>query len=141
MTAPVMQELAIRRATDADKPFMLALAKECYPDRGIERGVPWVEWCMANSERLVLVGPNSFGIARVEWIYGFERRSGMDMLCARKGTGFEAFRMVRVMLRWAKESGAKGEFKLEADTGVDFGPFARRLGGRSNAAQWYMIPL
>ena len=63
------------------------------------------------------------------------------MLCARKGAGFEAFRMVRMMIQWAREQGAQGEFKLDADTGVDFGPFARRLGGRASSAQWYVIPL
>jgi len=141
MTALVTEELVIHRALDADKPFMLELAKEKYPNRDIERGVPWVEWCMGNRERLVLVGRHSFGIARVEWIYGFERRAGLDMLCARKGAGFEAFRMVRMMIQWAREQGAQGEFKLDADTGVDFGPFARRLGGRASSAQWYVIPL
>ncbi|MFA5897720.1 MAG: hypothetical protein WC829_01275 [Hyphomicrobium sp.] len=140
---PVLAMPAIHVATDADKPFMLALAREKYPGRNIDLGIPWVERCMANPDRLVLVGPNSFGIAQADWLYGFERRGRLDMLCARPqpGVALEALRMVRMMVGWAKSRGCLGTFKLDADTGVDFGPFARRLGGVKVTSVRYEIPL
>lgn len=134
---------AIRRATDADKPFMLALAQEVYADRVESRSVAWVEWCMQSPEKLVLVGEHSFGIAWAALKYGAEMKAGMDLLCARRSGGgiMEAFRMVRQMLEWARSQGARGDFRLDADTGVDLGPFAARLGGRPSPQKWYLIPL
>jgi hypothetical protein len=134
---------SIRKATSDDETFMFEIAKEKYPERAIERGAPWVRWAMQHSERLVLVGPNSFGIAQVGWFYGMERRARLDMLCARPipGAALEALKMVRMMVAWAAEQGATGAFRLDADTGVDFEPFARRLGGKLVTTTWYDIPL
>lgn len=134
---------AIRRATLADMPFIVALANEKYPMRMIEKGIPWMEWCIQNPERLVLVGPNSIGVAQVQWNYGYERRARLDMLGARPapGAALEALRIVRMMLVWAKEKDAVGTFRLDADTGVDFGPFAKRLGGKLVTSIRYEIPL
>ena len=133
----------IRRAKLEDMPFMVALANEKYPMRMIEKGIPWMEWCIQNDNRLVLLGPNSIGVAQVEWNYGYERRARLDMLGARpvSGAALEALRMVRMMLAWAKEKGAVGTFRLDADTGIDFGPFARRLGGKPVTLTRYEIPL
>lgn len=138
-----LPKVAIRRATLADMPFLIALAKEKYPARQIEQGIGWMEWCIQNPERLVLVGPNSAGVAQVSWQYGFERRARLDMLGARPTAGgaLEALRMVRMMLVWAKEQGAQGSFRLDADTGIDFGPFARRLGGKPVTLTRYELPL
>jgi len=134
---------AIRRATHADIPFVRELARLKYPDREIEQARDWFEWCLKNPDRLVLVGANSVGVAQVDWRYGFERRGRLDMLASRPQAGapWEAFRMVRMMLAWAKEQGAQGTFRLDADTGVDFGPFARRLGGKPVTLTRYEIPL
>lgn len=135
------QARGIRRATLADVDDLLVLCKERYPDRDVDAARKWGEWCLCHPERLCLLGANSFGIARVEWMYGCERRSGIDMLVTRPGAGFEALLMLRLMLEWARRNGASGPFKLEADTGIDFGPFAARLGGKPSAARIYEIPL
>lgn len=135
--------LGIRKATLDDMTFMVALAAEKYPARTIELGIPWMEWCLQSPERLVLVGPNSAGVAQVSWNYGYERRARLDMLGCRAtpGAALEALRMVRMMLDWARQQGAKGSFRLDADTGIDFGPFARRLGGKPVTHTRYEIPL
>ena len=133
----------IRRTSLDDMPFIIGMAKEKYPARQIEQGIPWMEWCIGSPERLVLVGPNSVGVAQVDWRYGFERRGRLDMLASRPQASapWEAFRMVRMMLAWAKEQGAQGTFRLDADTGIDFGPFAKRLGGEPVTLTRYEIPL
>lgn len=140
-TLDVLQSL--HRATDADLPFMEALATEKYPGRPVKQGQPWVEWCMKNEDRLVLVGPNSFGIAQAQWIYGFERRGRLDMICARTTarSSFEPLRMIRLMVDWAKARGCVGTFKIDADTGVNFTPFAARLGGYAVTVERCEIPL
>ena len=140
---PFCERKFIRRATLADMPFMIALAREKYPDMPVERGIGWMEGCIGNPERLVLVGPNSVGVAQIGWNYGFERRARLAMLGARHraASAWEAFKMVQIMVAWAKDQGAEGTFKLDADTGVDFGPFARRLGGKSVTVTRYELPL
>lgn len=130
MHAPFDRPLYIRPAVEADRPFVMSLVKEKYPDR-YEKGISYVEWCLTNPDRLVAVGPNSFGVAAAMWHYGFERRGGISILCCRPvaGAAFEVVRMARFMLGWAREKGCRGEFTLMEDTGADFGPLARRLGG------------
>lgn len=140
---------AIRRATPDDVPFLVELAREMYVKRPgtldnlVEQGaVGWLRWAIGNPDRLVLAGQHSGGVASVSWYYGYERRARVDVLCARPmpGAGLEAMRMVRVMLAWARERGA-AHLRLGADTDVDFGPFARRLGGIRKTEVYYDFPL
>lgn len=139
MTAPLV-DLGIRRAVETDRAFVMELVKEKYPDR-YQFGVRYVEWCLTQADKLVAVGPHSFGVATAYWNYGFERRAGSSILCARPvpGAALEVLRMLRFMINWAKQQGCEGSFRLQEDTGVDFGPLARRLGG-SERIVWE-IPL
>lgn len=143
----VVPKALIHEASERDKPFMLALAQEKYPRRVVEKSIRWVERAMDNPDRLVLVGPNSFGIAQADWIYGSERRGRLDMMCARTeaaaglAAGVEILRMVEIMVGWARTKGCAGTFKLDADTGVDFEPLAQRLGGKVVTVKRCEIPL
>lgn len=142
LAAPPAQE-TVRRATLADVPVLLEIAKELYADRPVANAESWLRWAIQNPERLVLIGKASAGVAQLSWNYGFERRARLDALGALPGraSAFEALRIVRLMIQWARENGATGTFRLDADTGVDFGPFARRLGGKPVTHTRYEIPL
>ena len=131
----------IRQATLDDIPFIAQLGKERYPQRDIEKDIPWARWCIQNPDRLVLVGPNSMGCCQIDWIYGHECKARLDVLAARPGPIWEALRMLRIMLNWARQKGAVGSFILDANTGVDFEPFSQRLGGRKVTRVEYEIPL
>lgn len=122
---------AIRRATEADIPRGLDIAQRAYPGRGIEMAVDWAKWHLRQANSLVLIGPGTLGIASITFKYGFEKRARLDMLAAtpEKSSVVEALQQVRAMVRWAALQGAVGHFRIDADTGVDFGAFARRLGG------------
>lgn len=140
MTAPLELD-GIRKATLADIPAGLALAEAAYPGRGVEKAAKWAEWCINNPDRLVLVSPKGVGIAQVSWNYGFELKGRLDLLYVAKGSGLEALKMLRIMVAWAKAKGAVGSFAVDADTGVDFGPFVKRLGGTQTKGVRYLIPL
>ena len=131
MNAPLFRNCAIRRLTEADIPRGLDLAKQAYPGRGVEGAVEWVRWHMKQANSLVLIGPGTLGIASIVWRYGFEKRSRLDMLAALPGKAgaIEALQQVRIMVKWAALQGAEGSFRIDADTGVDFGAFAKRLNG------------
>lgn len=135
--------VGIRRATLDDMPFIIELAQDRYPGRGIENGIPWMRWCIQSPARLVLVGSNSVGVCRYSLNYGFESHASVDMLASRraKTAPLEALRMLRIMIQWAREKGVKDCLHLHADTGVDFEPFARRLGGKTVVSQRCEIPL
>lgn len=137
MNAPVQHRLfrnsTIRRATLNDMPGMLELAEECYPGRGVKAGWDWMKWNIENKvgDRCVLVGEHSYIVAQIYKRYGYELRARVDMLCSRKSRKgwIEVVQLVKGIRRWAALAGVVDPFKLDADTGVDFGPIARRLGG------------
>ena len=133
----------VRVATVRDIPFILEVAQEAYPDRDVVMGIPYMCWCLNSPDRLVLVGQNCFGLARFAWEYGLEARARSEMLASRKGNRapWEVLQIVRQMLIWAKQRGAKGDFVLDSDTEVDFEPFARRLKGRKTTLVQYKIAL
>ena len=121
----------VRRATEEDIPHGLAIAQQAYPGRGIEKAVDWAKWHLKQPNSLVLIGPGTLGIASIVFKYGFEKRARLDMLAAKpeKSSAIEALQQIRAMVKWAALQGAVGHFRVDADTGVDFGAFALRLGG------------
>lgn len=132
----------IKKAADSDIPAMVEIGKACYPGRDVVLGVDWLRARMHDPANLVLLGPNSVGIASVSRRYGFEPKARLDVLACRPSPGkaLEALKMVRVMLWWAKERGAKPPFRMDADTGVDFSAFSARLGGKRVESVRYEIP-
>lgn len=108
----------------------------------VPAGLRWMRAAILNPSRLVLIGPHSFGMAQVDTFYGFERRALVDILCSRPvpGAAFESLRMLRKMVAWARRKGAR-ELKFDADTGVDFSPFARRLGAETVTVRKHRILL
>lgn len=134
---------SVRRATLADIPAGVALLRKMYPERGVGDAEDYARWLLSNENRLVLIGSHSLGCAQFTWKYGFEPRARLDFLAAEPAAHdiLEPLQIVRMMLAWARQKGAKGTFILDADTGVDFGPFAKRLGGHERVMRRWEIPL
>lgn len=137
---------AIRRATLDDIPFFEALAREKYGDRfhdpdKAEKLHEWLANLFQRGDYTCLKGDFTAGIARVQRRYGCELKGQLVALAARPGCVLEPLQMIKVMLLWAKAVGATGTFTLDADTGHDFEPFARRLKGEKIVKTSYEIPL
>lgn len=152
MNAPtpgrVFLNSSIRRATLNDMPRMLEIAEEMYPGRGVKAGWDWMKWNIENraGDKFVWIGEDSILVAHIFKRYGFELAVRVDMLCARrkKRVLFEAVHLLKACKRWAALNGVTEPLKLDADTGVNFEPFARRLGGyKVDPARYpvYEIPL
>ncbi len=142
--APAVQ-MAIRPAALTD---LLEIARRMmlhYPTRATNAtaiaGARWICWAINNRDRLVLIGPNAFGIAQYGMFYGCEARARVDILCCRPSAGgaLESLRMLRKMVAWARRRGAPS-LRLDADTGVNFAPFAKRLGGVAVPVTKFEIP-
>ena len=132
----------IRRATPDDVEFGIGLVRELYPNRDITKMRGWLTWVLNNPDYCTLIGINSVGCASVYWKYGTDMRARLQFLGANTKPGyvFEPLRIVRMLMDWSKSKGAKGEFRLDADTGVNFAPFAKRLGGTHKTAEYWDIP-
>lgn len=107
----------------------------------IMKGAHWMIWAINSPSRLVLIGPNAFGVAQTAMFYGCERRASVDILCCRPNAGgsLESLRMIRKMVAWARRRGAP-ILRLEADNGVDFSAFAKRLDAKPVLTTKYEIP-
>jgi hypothetical protein len=138
--------MAIRPATLEDLPEIAQRLMQHYRGRAtpatIMQGARWMAEVIANRNRLVLIGPNSFGVAQTGMFYGCERRASVDILCCRPSAGgsMEALRMVRKMVAWARRRGAPS-LRLDSDTGVDFAAFGKRLGAKPVTVTKYEIPV
>lgn len=146
MSVPLFKNSQVRRVTEEDIPWGMSIAATRYPGRDPQRALQYVRWCLNNPNCIVLRGSASFGVASVSMKYGFEKRARLDILAAEHGNRavVEVLQIVRAMVRWAALQGAEGYFRIDADTGVDFGPLARRLGGHEvDPARYprYDIPL
>lgn len=145
-TLPVFDDIDIRRLTPSDMQYFergVALIQWRYPGRPIENSRRWFEWLLKSEDRLVLSGSYTVGAAYFNWKYGFEPRAGLEFLASgrRAYAICESLRMVQMMVAWAKEKGAKGGFRLDADTGLNFDSLSRRLGGQEYTTKYWEIPL
>ncbi len=125
--APATQ-MRLRPASLDDLPEIIRRMFLFYPRRASMTALPWMRRLLTSPEHLALIGPNAFGIARIGMFYGCERKASVDILCSRPSVGgsLEALRIVRKLAVWAGRRGLP-TLRLDADTGVDFGPFAKRL--------------
>lgn len=131
----------LRNATEADLPALLALGRDLYPGRGTDAAESWIREMIRRPDALVVIADDGAGICRVAQSYGFEPHARLDVLAVRPGNGLLALKIIRVMVWWAKQKGLRTSLSIGADTGVDFAPFAARLGGRKVETVRYEIPL
>lgn len=137
--------MLIRPATLDDLPEIAQRLIRHYAGRAtpaqIMKGAKWMIWAIGNRDRIVLIGPNAFGIAQYGMFYGCEARAQVDILCCRPSAGgaLESLRIVRKMVAWARRRGAPN-LRLDSDTGVDFAPFGKRLGANPVTVTKYEIP-
>lgn len=137
--------MLIRPATLDDLPEIGRRLIRHYAGRAtpaqIMKGARWMIWAIGSRDRLVLIGPNAFGIAQYAMFYGCEARAQVDILCCRPSAGhsLESLRMVRKMVAWARRKGVS-RLRLEADNGTDFTPLAQRLGAEVTMSTKFDIP-
>ncbi len=137
--------MPIRPATLDDLPEIAQRLIRHYAGRAtpaqIMKGAKWMCWAIGSRDRLVLIGPNAFGVASTGMFYGCEPRAQVDILCCRPNAGgsLECLRMVRKMVAWARRRGFP-MMRLDSDTGIDFSPFGKRLGAEPRTVVKYEIP-
>lgn len=131
----------LRKATEDDLPALLELGRDLYPGRGTDAAEGWIREMVRSPDALVVIGDKGAGICRVIRHYGFEPKVRLEALAVRPGQGILALKIIKVMLWWGRQKGLRTVLSIGADTGVDFAPFAARLGGRKVETVSYEIPL
>lgn len=118
----------IKPAKADDIDFLLAVARARYPafDEGQAR--LWLMRALTDPNMLVVRGDYGGGVAIVtKAFWGGAPKAHMLFTCALPNRKLEGYFLLKAMDEWRKKMGAES-LHFGSDTGVDFGPIAKRLG-------------
>lgn len=133
------------RASLSDIPKIIGLAAQKYPGIDVPGSFAWLHRTMRDDDCCVLFYGDCCIVSTVAATFYFpgDKTGHLLMLFgdaeALKKTPMLPFRMLSQVVDWARSKGAT-KFRFGADTGVDFAPFARRLGARPDTPA-YVVDL
>ena len=121
----------IRPATVEDIPRILEMADSAYPEQewDAESVARWGEVALQSPNVLCLVGDRAFGLSTVTSPFYNPKlvRGYMVFLAGVEGCGWEPCKILRAMVSWSKERGARS-FHFGEATNVNLAPLAKRVG-------------
>lgn len=120
----------IRPVTRADIPFLLALGATKYPDYPHTESEAWLNASIPHSNGIIWLRSET-GSAMAELLHRFWETAPsvwrLVFLATADPAHLEGYRLLKTVIKLARAQGAT-EFQFDSDTGVDFSPFAKRLG-------------
>ena len=130
---------SIRVAGEADIPFILQVAFSAYGFDNPEIITSWLRKALKEPNCRVLVGGHSVGVGYAFQTFYWKKPRGhiLHVASIPKGMSTEALRLMRSLVEWLKEKGCF-EVTFGSEIGVDYAPFAARLGA-VRAAPSYVI--
>lgn len=145
-TAADLKPSTIRLCTPDDVEWMISIANGRYPGEfDPEQARAWVPARLKEPTMLFIRGERSFGVAHLAKRFNSPTRVQAYLTLLYSEPGFmrslslEPFQLIKRMIEWGKEKGAT-KFWMSDISGVDLGPFAKRLGGRL-AGHTYVVDL
>lgn len=118
----------IREATSADIPFLLAVARARYPAFDERATIAWLHQALTIPHVRVVRGDYGGGVGIVTRpFHGGPSRAHMLFTVTLPNRRMEGYFIIKALDEWRREMGAES-LHFGSDTGVDFAPFARRLG-------------
>lgn len=121
----------IRLATVEDLDDIIEIGLSRYPEFHVENTRRWAEQAISNPNMLFVRSDNGFGVAGLTSFF-YEpnvKRATMMYLCTREHSRMEGYRILKMMIQWAKILGATS-FHFGEETGIDLSPLAKRLGAK-----------
>lgn len=121
----------IRHVTIEDSDFLISLAKESYTLPFVEEAArEWIARVVAAPDEAIFIRTdNATGVSVIQrpaWA-PHQLEAHMVFLVSRgNGVDMEGYKILKAMIEWAREQGAS--FHFGEQTGIDFAPFAKRLG-------------
>lgn len=126
----------IRIATLEDLDWLLDLARERYPYFEEDGARTWLTNVLTNQDVLCIRGEYGALVACAHVLMWNPKKPQVHMVfvVARPNRAFEGYRMLEIMVQWARSLGASAHFGEE--TGIDLAPYARRLGAAMDRPSW-----
>lgn len=146
-SAPQTAPQQIRRCTEADIEWMVAIGEERYPGQFDTESVrAWGRERMVNPLMAFFRGERSFGACHLANRFNAPSRKQayLTLLYSGKDSpsfalSLEPFFISQALIEWARGQGAT-KFWFSDMTGTDLGPFVKKLGGKL-AGHTYVIDL
>lgn len=133
----------IRAASPDDLPWCVDLCRRRYAEpMDLAALQAFLLRCIADQDVLFERTGRAFTVTRLAQVYFWPRSvAAMLILVAEDEPGavWDIMRLARSAARWGKARGAS-RLSIGAETGVDFGPIAKRMGGVA-ATPCYHVPL
>jgi hypothetical protein len=128
----------IRKATPEDAKFLIDLAKTSYPNFDEPAAYEWLGKAMQLDNYAVFRGERCGGVMMVNgFFYNPSELRGFMLYCvAYPKAGWEVFRLFKAMIDWALNEKMAASVHFGSETGVNFAPFAKRLGGSQDTPSW-----
>lgn len=129
MTSNITKVDGVQSVTLADADWVIDLAEKAY-GRSLDRDGcrDWIAEAISMRNVFFRRTANVVGVAALQYDFYDPNtaRAHMLYLFAENAGGWGAYKMLMLMMVWAKEAGA-ASFHFGSNTKVDLGPFARRL--------------
>lgn len=119
---------AVRRATLADVPHMVAVARKAYARFPVDWAAvdAWLRQGIEAPQLLALVSAGGASVAVAQpWFWRPGVPEAVILFIA--GAPWDMVRCARATVAWARDMGAEN-VKIDADTGADLLPLVRRIG-------------
>ena len=133
--------MTIRPANLLDADWLIALAKSKYPGLDEKRTRAWfgaLAWkrLMGDRDVLFLRGDKAALIAELQTPFYDPKDKSVHLvfLHANEGGAWEGYRMMELMVEWARSLGASAHFAEQC--GIDIAPIAKRLGAVEDCRSW-----
>jgi hypothetical protein len=130
----------IRPATAGDLDKILAIARAAYADFDFDDEAcrQWALKAFQNPDVLIAVGNHGFGVSGVSAPFWapLKRRGVMVFLASTGGSGYEPCAILRYMIKWALRDRGASTYHFGEDTGVNFAPYAKRVGATLDRASY-----
>lgn len=129
---------SIREATLADADWLIGLAREKYPKLDEQATRNWFDQLamMQSPDIIFLRGDHAALCAMVQRPFYDPEDASVHLVFghARKGGVYEGYRMMSMMIEWARSLGASTHFGEQC--GMDVSAIAKRLGAVQDEPSW-----
>jgi hypothetical protein len=120
----------LRIVTKSDIPDLMRIARARYGDFDQIAAKAWAERAIGQPDALFIRSDHAFGVAAMQpFFYNPDVEHARLVFLASSAPNpwaMEPYHILHDLVVWAKNRGAQ-TFSFGSDTGVDFGPFAKRL--------------
>ena len=134
-----LEAVELRRITDTDVPWVLSLSYERYLSFDPGRTIVWLLATLRSPTALAIRTDHAFAIANIitsAW-HPKEHECHIVFLCAADGYHWEAIKLLRQSIGWARGRGCI-RWWVSSETEYRIDALAKRVGARPAVQRWLL---